>query len=122
MHLAVNSGDPQTVRECLQRGAKVETMQENKSTALHFACAQGNVAIVRILHETYLKNMEEGAMNIMDFKDVLNMTPLHRAALYDHSKVVNYLLTQVSLNLNDLLTKKTLLYISSKLILKTQTT
>lgn len=95
LHLAVNSGDIDTVRTCLDFGAKVDALQENKSTALHFACAQGALPVVQLLLETHLDRVPETGTNILMMKDILNMTPLHRAAMYDHAEVVRYLVEQV---------------------------
>uniref|UniRef100_A0A915JCI6 Uncharacterized protein n=1 Tax=Romanomermis culicivorax TaxID=13658 RepID=A0A915JCI6_ROMCU len=96
LHLAVNSGDPETVRICLENGAKVEATQENKATALHYACSQGSLIIVKILYDHFVEQQtfddDEKYQNILEMKDCLYMTPLHRAAMYDHEPVVSYLI------------------------------
>uniref|UniRef100_A0A915HH21 Uncharacterized protein n=1 Tax=Romanomermis culicivorax TaxID=13658 RepID=A0A915HH21_ROMCU len=110
LHLAVNSGDPETVRTCLQNGAKVDVIQESKATALHYACSQGSLTIVQILYDAFLEyqKQQQGitsgdetddpdvdrnlASFLLELKDILNMTALHRAAMYDHEPVVSFLI------------------------------
>lgn len=87
------------MKACLEFGAKVDALQENKSTALHFACAQGTLSIVQLLFETHrIQKPGDDGKNILVVKDILNMTPLHRAAMYDHSEVVRFLIEQVKKN------------------------
>lgn len=51
LHSAVNSGHPEAVRVCLNCGAPVDAQQEDKSTPLHFACAQGGLEMIEIMYE-----------------------------------------------------------------------
>lgn len=81
----------QAVRVCLNAGAPVDAKQEDRSTPLHFACAQGSVDMVKLMNEM----QPERFKNAMQTEDVLQRTPLHRAALFDHVAVVDYLIQLV---------------------------
>ncbi|WAR23312.1 TRPA1-like protein [Mya arenaria] len=72
LHGAVNSGD----------------LKEDSSTPLHFAAAQGSSDMVRLMHEA----QPERFQTAIHTKDILHMTPLHRAAIFDHVSVVKVLL------------------------------
>ena len=82
----------QAVRVCLNAGAPVDATQEDKSTPLHFACAQGSLDMVKLMHEMQPERFETA----MQTEDILQRTPLHRAALFDHVAVVEYLIRMVS--------------------------
>ncbi|VDH91361.1 transient receptor potential cation channel subfamily A member 1 [Mytilus galloprovincialis] len=88
LHSSVNSGYPEAVRVCLNAGAPVDAQQEDKSTPLHFACAQGGLEMIKIMYEI----QESKFLSAMNTTDILKMTPLHRAALFNHVGVVEYLL------------------------------
>ncbi|KAJ8305934.1 hypothetical protein KUTeg_016479 [Tegillarca granosa] len=76
LHSAVNSGD----------------LKEDKSTPLHFACSQGNLEMVQLMHDM----QPERFGRAVKAADILKMTPLHRAALFDHVAVVEYLVKQTA--------------------------
>ena len=80
------------MRVCLNAGAPVDARQEDKSTPLHFACAQGSIDMVQSMHEMQPERFETA----MRTQDILNMTPLHRAALFDHVTVIEYLVKLVN--------------------------
>ncbi|XP_052774065.1 transient receptor potential cation channel subfamily A member 1-like isoform X2 [Mya arenaria] len=88
LHGAVNSGDLKAVQVCLSAGAPVDAKQEDSSTPLHFAAAQGSSDMVRLMHEA----QPERFQTAIHTKDILHMTPLHRAAIFDHVSVVKVLL------------------------------
>lgn len=77
-------------------GAAVDVRQEDSSTPLHLACAQGSLSIVKLLYETHVERTDEDeARLVLETKDVLDMSLLHRAAMFDHPDVVQYLLDKV---------------------------
>ncbi|XP_069127645.1 transient receptor potential cation channel subfamily A member 1-like isoform X2 [Argopecten irradians] len=90
LHAAVNGGDIKAVRVCIVAGAAVDAQQEDKSTPVHFACAQGSVELIKIMQELQPERFSKALRSC----DVLKMTPLHRAALFNHVNVVEYLLQQ----------------------------
>lgn len=96
LHISVSSGDLNAVKICLEYGAEIDFSQEQGSTPLHFACAQGILPIVKLMYGTHVKRRGLAkAKEILAAKDIANMTPIHRAALFDHSQVVAYLVEQV---------------------------
>ncbi|XP_061192544.1 transient receptor potential cation channel subfamily A member 1-like [Saccostrea echinata] len=111
LHSAVSSGDPEAVTVCLNAGAGLDVQQEDKSTALHFACAQGGLNIIQIMR----KLQPEKFMIASKMTDILQMTPLHRAALFNHVAVVKFLIEEgVEVNARDCLDRTPLLLAASK--------
>ncbi|XP_052283274.1 transient receptor potential cation channel subfamily A member 1-like isoform X2 [Dreissena polymorpha] len=88
LHCAVHSGDLKAVQVCLSAGAPVDAKQEDSSTPLHFAAAQGRVDMLQLMHDV----QPERFKTAIHIQDVLRMTPLHRAALFDYFAVVKLLL------------------------------
>ncbi|GFR58682.1 transient receptor potential cation channel subfamily A member 1 [Elysia marginata] len=88
LHAAVNGGDIKAVEVCLKAGASVKTPQDDGSTPLHFACAQGNMDMIKLMEETQPDNFMEALFTV----DVMKMAPIHRAALFNHVAVLKYLL------------------------------
>ncbi|KAL6462942.1 hypothetical protein MHYP_G00293640 [Metynnis hypsauchen] len=89
LHLAVRGGNTEVIKLCITKGAKVDQQQCDKSTALHFACTQGAIEAVRFMLLPY-KQMEE----IINIRDGANQTPLHRATLFDHVELAEYLVSK----------------------------
>ena len=67
-------------------------LQDDQSSVVHLAAANGHLDILKLLFE---KQPEKKAMCIRA-KDCQGRTPLHRAAIFDRSEVVTYLLAEVS--------------------------
>ncbi|XP_048762327.2 transient receptor potential cation channel subfamily A member 1-like isoform X2 [Ostrea edulis] len=111
LHSAVSSGDPEAVRVCLNAGAGLDVQQEDKSTALHFACAQGGLNIIHIMRQL----QPEKFIIASQKTDILQMTPLHRAALFNHVTVVKFLIDEkVEINAVDCQKRTPLLLAASK--------
>ncbi|KAG9283234.1 transient receptor potential cation channel subfamily A member 1 isoform X1 [Astyanax mexicanus] len=89
LHLAVRGGNTEVIKLCISKGAKVDQQQCDKSTALHFACTQGATEAVKIMLQPY-ERMEE----IINIRDGANQTPLHRATLFDHVELAEYLVSK----------------------------
>lgn len=103
LHTSVSSGDLKAVRVCLEHGSEIDFCLENKSTPLHFACSQGILPIVKLMYEIHVKRRGiEEAREVLFMKDKTLMTPLHRAALFDHAPVVEYLILQVKASILNL--------------------
>ncbi|XP_016301543.1 transient receptor potential cation channel subfamily A member 1-like [Sinocyclocheilus anshuiensis] len=89
LHLAVRGGNIEVIKLCIIKGATVDQKQCDKSTALHSACTQGALEAVKIMLSSYNK-----VEDIINIRDGANQTPLHRATLFDHVELVEYLISK----------------------------
>ncbi|XP_004680082.1 PREDICTED: transient receptor potential cation channel subfamily A member 1 [Condylura cristata] len=89
LHLAVQSGDLGMIKMCLDNGAKLDLMENGKCTALHFAATQGATEIVKLMISSYTGNSRD----IVNAVDGNQETPLHRASLFDHHELAEYLIS-----------------------------
>uniref|UniRef100_A0A8C4X6L4 Transient receptor potential cation channel, subfamily A, member 1b n=1 Tax=Erpetoichthys calabaricus TaxID=27687 RepID=A0A8C4X6L4_ERPCA len=76
LHLAVHGGNIEVIKFCIDNGAKVDLQQNDKSTALHFACSQGAIDVVKLMLSSC--KQEDNVINIIDGG---HQTPLHN---YSH--------------------------------------
>ncbi|XP_046587542.1 transient receptor potential cation channel subfamily A member 1 [Neodiprion lecontei] len=90
LHSAVHGGDIKAVELCLKSGAKISTQQQDYSTPVHLACAQGAIDIVKLMFA--LQPSEKYAC--LTSCDVQKMTPLHCAAMFDHPEIAEYLILE----------------------------
>ncbi|XP_054620938.1 transient receptor potential cation channel subfamily A member 1b [Dunckerocampus dactyliophorus] len=88
LHLAVRGGNIETIRFCIAMGAKVDQQQHDRSTPLHLACTQGAIEVVKLMLCSYGR-VEE----IINLKDGACQTPLHRATIFDHVELADYLIS-----------------------------
>ncbi|KAM9436780.1 transient receptor potential cation channel subfamily A member 1-like isoform 3-T3 [Clarias gariepinus] len=90
LHLAVRGGNTEVIKLCIAKGAKVDQQQCDKSTALHFACTQGAMEAVKAMLLPYKRRIDD----IINIRDAANQTPLHRATLFDHVELAEYLVSK----------------------------
>ncbi|XP_072018043.1 transient receptor potential cation channel subfamily A member 1-like [Amphiura filiformis] len=95
LHSAVNSGSEEAVRVCLEYGARIDFQQVDKSTPVHLACSQGALEIVKLMF-----TIQDEERKSLFMKDLLQQTPLHKAAMFDHFHVVEYLVKEVGSDIN----------------------
>ncbi|XP_028389671.1 transient receptor potential cation channel subfamily A member 1 [Phyllostomus discolor] len=88
LHMAVQSGDLEMIKMCLDNGAQLELMENGKCTALHFAATQGAMEIVKLMITSY-----SGTGDIVNAVDGNQETMLHRASLFDHHELADYLIS-----------------------------
>jgi transient receptor potential cation channel subfamily A protein 1 len=96
LHSAVQACNLPAVKLCLEYGSKIDEINEiDNSTPVHVACAQGSLDILVMMLDTQqdLKN------KVLQMKDINKMTPLHKASMFDHVEVVEYLIKNGS-NIN----------------------
>ncbi|KAK6492048.1 transient receptor potential cation channel subfamily A member 1-like [Huso huso] len=87
LHLAVQGGNTEVIKLCISNGAKIDLQQSDKSTALHFACMQGATEAVKLMLSTY-----NGGQDVVNIVDGAHQTLLHKATMFDHVELVEYLL------------------------------
>ncbi|XP_015672649.1 transient receptor potential cation channel subfamily A member 1 [Protobothrops mucrosquamatus] len=89
LHLAVQSRDVEMIKMCIEFGAQIDLKQGDNCTALHFAAIQGATEIIELLMSAYTG--EECLINAYDGN---KETLLHRAALFDHDEMTEYLISK----------------------------
>ncbi|VEN45025.1 unnamed protein product [Callosobruchus maculatus] len=90
LHSAVHGGDYKAVELCIRSGAKISIQQQDLSTPVHLACAQGATEIVKLMFEM----QPEEKIACLTSCDVQKMTPLHCAAMFDHAEIVEFLVAE----------------------------
>ncbi|KAL2766810.1 transient receptor potential cation channel subfamily A member 1 [Daubentonia madagascariensis] len=88
LHLAVQSGDLEMIKMCLDNGAHIDLMETGRCMALHFAATQGATEIVKLMISSY-----SGSTDIINAVDGNHETLLHRASLFDHHELADYLIS-----------------------------
>ncbi|XP_020010675.2 LOW QUALITY PROTEIN: transient receptor potential cation channel subfamily A member 1 [Castor canadensis] len=88
LHLAVQSGDLEMIKMCLDNGAHIDLKENGKCMALHFAATQGATEIVKLMISSY-----SGSSDIVNAVDGNHETLLHRASLFDHHDLADYLIS-----------------------------
>ncbi|XP_067434014.1 transient receptor potential cation channel subfamily A member 1b [Thunnus thynnus] len=88
LHLAVRGGNIEAIRLCIATGAKVDQQQNDRSTPLHLACTQGATEVVKLMLSSY-----DRVEDIINLTDGACQTPLHRATIFDHMELAEYLIS-----------------------------
>ncbi|XP_030629407.1 transient receptor potential cation channel subfamily A member 1a [Chanos chanos] len=88
LHLAVRGGNLEVIKFCIAQGAKIDQQQCDKSTALHFACTQGATEAVKVMILAY-----DRVRDIINITDGACQTPLHKATIFDHCELAEYLIS-----------------------------
>uniref|UniRef100_A0A4W5MAL7 Ion transport domain-containing protein n=1 Tax=Hucho hucho TaxID=62062 RepID=A0A4W5MAL7_9TELE len=91
LHLAVRGGNVDIIEFCIHKGAKIDQQQVDRSTALHFACSQGATEAVKLILSSYSR-----LDSIINLPDGACQTPLHRATIFDHTELAEYLISKVN--------------------------
>ncbi|XP_046389519.1 transient receptor potential cation channel subfamily A member 1-like isoform X2 [Ischnura elegans] len=87
LHSAVHGGDIKAVELCLKNGAKISTTQQDLSTPVHLACAQGAKKVIELM---FIMQPSEKSLCLASC-DIQKMTPVHCAAMFDHVETVEFL-------------------------------
>ncbi|TDG97235.1 hypothetical protein EPR50_G00223990 [Perca flavescens] len=88
LHLAVRGGNIEAISLCLATGAKVDQQQNDRSTPLHLACTQGATEVVKLMLSSF-----DQVEDIINLTDGACQTPLHRATIFDHTDLAEYLIS-----------------------------
>uniref|UniRef100_A0AAQ6IBK3 Ion transport domain-containing protein n=1 Tax=Anabas testudineus TaxID=64144 RepID=A0AAQ6IBK3_ANATE len=88
LHLAVRGGNMDAIRLCIANGAKVDQQQNDRCTPLHLACTQGATEVVKLM----LSSVDR-VEDIINLTDGACQTPLHRATIFDHAELAEYLIS-----------------------------
>uniref|UniRef100_UPI00358ED4B9 transient receptor potential cation channel subfamily A member 1 n=1 Tax=Myxine glutinosa TaxID=7769 RepID=UPI00358ED4B9 len=89
LHIAIHSGHVPIIITCLQNGARVDIKQSDGSTPVHLACTQGSISVVKMMFD-----FADFTRHSLHIRDSEHQTPLHKAAMFDHSDIVEYLLNE----------------------------
>ncbi len=91
LHAAVQFGNIGAVKLCLENGSSIEEVTEMElSTPVHIACSQGSLEILKLMAE----KQPDTFLEVINSHDAAQMTPLHKAAMFDHVDIANYLIDQ----------------------------
>nr|XP_039270103.1 transient receptor potential cation channel subfamily A member 1-like [Styela clava] len=90
LHCAVFGGNTDAIKTCLSYGARLDKCQADLSTPMHLVCAQGAFDIVEIMFEL----ARDQALVTLSMKDNQKHTPLHKAAMYGHGRIAQYLVRE----------------------------
>ncbi|XP_041670611.1 transient receptor potential cation channel subfamily A member 1b [Cheilinus undulatus] len=88
LHLAVRGGNTETIQLCISMGAKIDQQQNDRSTPLHLACTQGATEVVKLM----LSSIDQ-VEDVINLTDGACQTPLHRATIFDHTELAEYLIS-----------------------------
>lgn len=84
---ACRDGRLKDIKEAVEKGARLNSVNAQGNTALHLACWSGKLDVIKYLVSMYLKKDMP-----IDNKGYLGNTPLHRACLYTQLHIVQYLI------------------------------
>ncbi|CAH8579344.1 unnamed protein product [Heterobilharzia americana] len=92
LHTAVTSGNSDMVKFCLEKNASILAKQNDDSTPIHYACMKDDLECVQLMFDAdpSIKSI------VLQMPDKNGYTPLHLAAVYNHEKLVTYLVEQGS--------------------------
>eukprot|EP00118_Oscarella_pearsei_P020982 m.233078 g.233078 ORF g.233078 m.233078 type:complete len:897 (+) comp40084_c0_seq19:912-3602(+) len=88
LHQAVSGGNIEVVKLLLQRGCRLFLPEAEVESPFHLACSHGCVSMIQAI----LENCMVTVQTVLDSKDPNGQTPLHRAAIFDHTAVAEYLI------------------------------
>ncbi|XP_078137249.1 transient receptor potential cation channel subfamily A member 1b [Sander vitreus] len=88
LHLAVRGGNIEAIGLCIATGAKIDQQQNDRSTPLHLACTQGATEVVKLMLSSF-----DQVEDIINLTDGACQTPLHRATIFDHTDLAEYLIS-----------------------------
>ncbi|XP_055349678.1 transient receptor potential cation channel subfamily A member 1-like [Paramacrobiotus metropolitanus] len=90
LHAAVHGGNMEGAALLLANKASVEAQTVDGTTPLHVACSQGSVEMVQMICASV--EDEEKLERVLAMKDHNGLTPLHRAAIYNHVDLIEILI------------------------------
>ncbi|KAG5446180.1 Transient receptor putative cation channel sub A member 1, partial [Clonorchis sinensis] len=111
IHIAVNTGNMELIKACLDRGANVLAQDLAGQTPLHYACTRGDLDCAKAL----LEHNPKYKARMISTVNRDGRGPIHLAAMYDHPNLIDYLLSQgAELNARDNKSMTPLLLAGSK--------
>ncbi|CAK8679344.1 unnamed protein product [Clavelina lepadiformis] len=111
LHSAVTGGNICAIELCLDHGARLDVKQADDSTPMHMVCAQGAVDIIKLMFDK-APDQARSSLLMLDKQD---HSPLHKAAMFNHPSIVEYLVEQgADMELLDVDEKTALLVAASR--------
>ncbi|KAL3307510.1 hypothetical protein Ciccas_013974 [Cichlidogyrus casuarinus] len=90
LHLAVNTCDEALIKFCLTKSAKLDSVEEDGNSPVHYAAMKGYDGILKQL----LEEVDEKVVRkLLKATNVNGHTPLHLASMLNFKNVVEYLIT-----------------------------
>eukprot|EP00118_Oscarella_pearsei_P014984 m.131924 g.131924 ORF g.131924 m.131924 type:complete len:101 (+) comp38055_c0_seq1:120-422(+) len=79
------------VQQLLERGCNLFNPDSKVESPFHPACSQGSVPLIQAI----LQHCKVSIQIVLDYKDPSGQTPLHKAAIFDHTVVAEFLVKKV---------------------------
>ncbi|VDQ11275.1 unnamed protein product [Trichobilharzia regenti] len=76
----------------MEKKAFILAKQNDNSTPIHYACMKDDLECVQLMFEAD----PSIRTTVLEMPDKNGYTPLHLAAVYNHEKLVSYLVEQVN--------------------------
>jgi ankyrin repeat protein len=89
LHIASAVGSKNIVNALIQKGCRLNAMDEHRRIPLHIACQSGNLDVCKLL-----LNMHE--LSLLNYADEERQLPLHLAAELCHAHIISLLLEEGS--------------------------
>jgi ankyrin only family protein len=120
LHLATLTDQPDVVRRLVVAGADLESRDKDGNTALHIACRDGLIKIVKhLLNPVRFEEIKQNSYSLayqkipqdMSISNYEGLSCLHLAAMNGHLDIVEFLMDKdIDVNLKDRKTGRTILH------------
>ncbi|XP_062510650.1 transient receptor potential cation channel subfamily A member 1-like [Corticium candelabrum] len=88
LHHAVSGGNVEVAKLLLECGCKLLDEESSSESAFHLACSQGSLEMAKVI----IENCSLPSHDVLSSQDPSGQTPLHKAAIFNHTEMVKYLI------------------------------